>query len=190
MNWKVVLLEVFVILPYLTLGVLAKAYAMSNKTPPKFYIKHLEPYAETLLLVTGFILGGIFFVGDVADSYYTLTEYFGYGIGVILGIVVFMILLIRGVVQSARICKKKFADAGFKPKYVLVVKTLTDMAWHCLGFTLVTNYILREISFFKHNVFWFLALKWLVIFPLVLWYTNDTSEYLSNEIESHLKLYD
>ena len=101
-----------------------------------------------------------------------------------------MILLIRGVVQSARICKKKFADAGFKPKYVLVVKTLTDMAWHCLGFTLVTNYILREISFFKHNVFWFLALKWLVIFPLVLWYTNDTSEYLSNEIESHLKLYD
>lgn len=161
MNWSVIFGSAVVVIIFILIA-MERAYISNKNSLPAYYEKYLQPISVTviLLLALGFCS---FFVYDIQESWLTLFRRDAL-IGLAIGVALIGIIIGITTVISLKICKEKFEGQGIKNKYIFCAHSISNTLVICTFFTLFT----RDITYHCFNDLLYMAVKWLVFFPLVL----------------------
>lgn len=158
MNWNVIFISLVGVIAFILIA-MERAYVSNENSLPAYYEKYLRPISTTviLLLSLGFCT---FFVYDIRKTLILLGNNFKLQTGLAIGIVLTVIIICITVGISLRLSKKMSCGQGIKNKYIFCVNSVSYTLCICTFFTFFT-----EDMMFNRL---YRAVKWLVIFPLVL----------------------
>ncbi len=162
MNWNVIFISLVGVIAFILIA-MERAYVSNENSLPAYYEKYLRPISTTviLLLSLGFCT---FFVYDIRKTLILLGNNFTFynerQTGLAIGIVLTVMIIVITVVISLRLSKKMSCGQGIKNKYIFCVNSVSYTLCICTFFTFFT-----EDMMFNRL---YRAVKWLVIFPLVL----------------------